>query len=213
MKKLLSTLILTTSFILCIHCTVFSQSLTRLGNSNFPINDNTNIAPVAALNSGWQINGIGKIITIVPHPTIATTLYTTTGSGGIYITTNSGTSWTPLHGSFLPGVQFGCLAIDPGNTNIMYAGSGEPSYAQIYGWGGYGTFKTTNAGLTWTQINMGMGNLVVLDVLINPSNTMEVVAATNNGIYKSSDAGSSWRCSYVISRFLDTTGSDAGKRE
>lgn len=170
----------------------FSQSLTRVGNANFPINDNTSIAPVSAINSGWQINGIGKIITIVPHPSISTTLYATTGSGGIFKTTNSGTSWLPVSGSFLPGVQFGALAIDPGNTNIMYAGSGEPSYAQIYGWGGYGTFKSTDAGTSWTQINVGMGNVVVLDILINPINTLELIAATNNGIFKSTNAGASW---------------------
>ncbi len=192
MKKLFFPLLLTTCFIIFDLSTGSTQSLTRIGNSNFPINDNTSAAPTSAINSGWQINGIGKIITIVPHPTITTTLYATTGSGGIYITTNSGTNWSPLHGSFLPGVQFGCLSIDPTNTNIMYAGSGEPSYAQIYGWGGYGTFKSTNAGLTWTQINTGMGNLVVLDVLVNPSNTQEILAATNNGIYKSSDAGTNW---------------------
>lgn len=170
----------------------FTQSLTQIGNSNFPINDNTSSNPTSAINSGWQINGIGKIITIIPHPTIVTTLYACTGSGGIFVTTNSGTSWAPVSGSFLPGVQFGSLAIDPVNPNIMYAGSGEPSYAQIYGWGGYGTFKSTNSGATWTQINSGMGNVVVLDVLINPANNQQLVAATNNGIFKSTDAGSSW---------------------
>ena len=192
MKKFYSRLFLITCFILSDPSTGSTQSLTRLGNGNFPINDNTSAAPVSAINSGWQINGIGKIIAIVPHPTVTTTLFATTGSGGIYITTNSGTNWSPLHGSFLPGVQLGCLAIDPSNTNIMYAGSGEPSYAQIYGWGGYGTFKSTDAGANWTQINLGMGNLVVLDILVNPANTQEIVAATNNGIFKSTDAGSNW---------------------
>ncbi len=171
---------------------VHAQTLTQVGNSNFPVNDNTSAAPTSAINSGWQINGMGKIITVVPHPNISTTLYACTGSGGIFVTANSGTSWSPLQGSFLPGVQFGSLAIDPVTANIMYAGSGEPSYAQIYGWGGYGTFKSVNGGISWTQINSGMGNVVVLDLLINPANTQQLVAATNNGIYKSTDAGASW---------------------
>lgn len=192
MKKIVHLALLIICFVSFTQNTVFSQSLTQVGNSNFPINDNISGAPTSALNSGWQINGIGKIITIVQHPTLVTTLYTCTSSGGIYITTNSGANWSPLHGSFLPGVQFGCLAIDPSNTNIMYAGSGEPSFAQIYGWGGYGTFKSTNGGASWTQINVGMGNVVVLDILVNPINTLEIVAATNNGIFKSTDAGASW---------------------
>ena len=173
-------------------CTTLSQSLVAIGNTNFPINDNTSIAPVSALNSGWQINGIGKIITIVPHPSTVTTLFACTASGGIYKSTNSGTSWLPVSGSFLPGVQFGCLSIDPTNTNIMYAGTGEPSYAQTYGWGGFGTFKSTDGGASWTQMNTGMGNLVVLDILVNPSNTAEVVACTNNGIFKTTNSGTSW---------------------
>ena len=192
MNKIYSLAFLIACFIVVDPSIGFSQSLTQVGNSNFPINDNTSVAPTSAINSGWQINGIGKIITIVQHPTLTTTLYACTSSGGLYITTNSGTSWSPMHGSFLPGVQFGCLAIDPGNTNIMYAGSGEPSYAQVYGWGGYGTFKSTNGGVSWTQINTGMGNVVVLDVIVNPANTQEIVAATNNGIFKSSNAGASW---------------------
>ena len=162
----------------------FTQSLVPVGNTNFPINDNTSAAPTSAINSGWQINGFGKIITIVPHPSITTTLYACTGSGGIFVSTNSGTNWSPMNGSFLPGVQFGCIAIDPSNTNIMYAGTGEPSYAQTYGWGGYGVFKSTNAGASWTQMNSGMGNLVVLNMLINPANTQEIVIEHGNESYK-----------------------------
>ena len=170
----------------------FTQSLVPVGNTNFPINDNTSAAPTSAINSGWQINGFGKIITIVPHPSVNTTLYACTGSGGIFVTTNSGSNWSPVSGSFLPGVQFGCVAIDPSNSNTMYAGTGEPSYAQTYGWGGYGTFKSTDAGANWTQINAGMGNVVVLNLLINPANTQVIVAATSNGIFKSTNAGVNW---------------------
>lgn len=168
------------------------QSLIAFGNTNFPVNDNTSVAPTAAINGGWQINGIGKIIKIVPHPSITTTLYACSASGGIFITTNSGTTWTPLTGSFLPGVQFGCLAIDPGNTNIMYAGTGEPTYAQVYGWSGYGVFKSTDGGASWSVMNSGMGNLVVLDIIMNPSNTQELVACTKDGIFKTTNGGTNW---------------------
>ncbi len=172
--------------------TAQGQALVPIGNTNFPINDNTSIAPVAAINGGWQINGIGKIIKIVPHPSTATTLYACSASGGIYISTNSGTSWAPISGSFLPGVQFGCLAIDPANTQIMYAGSGERTYAQIYGWSGLGAFKSIDGGVTWVQINATMGNVVVSDIIINPANTQEVVACTRNGIYKTTNGGGTW---------------------
>lgn len=171
---------------------VMGQALVPMGNTNFPINDNTSSAPTAAINGGWQINGIGKVTKLVPHPATATTLYACSASGGIFISTNSGNSWAPVSGSFLPGVQFGCLAIDPTNTQIMYAGSGERTYAQVYGWGGLGAFKSTDGGVTWVQINATMGNVVVSDIIINPANTQEVVACTRNGIYKTTNGGGAW---------------------
>jgi hypothetical protein len=191
MKKIYS-LIIIICFSLLVPSSLFSQSLVALGNTNFPINDNTSTAPVAAINGGWQINGIGKVVKIVPHPSIATTLYACSASGGIFITTNSGNSWLPVGGSFMPGVQFGCLAIDPVNPLIFYAGTGEPTYAQNYSWGGYGVFKSADGGITWMQINNTMGNTVVADIIINPANSQELVACTTNGIYKSINSGNTW---------------------
>ncbi|MES2772617.1 MAG: T9SS type A sorting domain-containing protein [Bacteroidota bacterium] len=192
MKKIFFTSVL----FYCVYLSVLpganAQSLVPVGNTSFPVNDNHSAATGAALNTGWQINGIGKIVVIVKHPSILTKLYACSASGGIFVSTNSGTSWTPLTGSFLPGVQFGCLSIDPANVNIMYAGTGEPSYAQTYGWGGLGTFKSLDGGVTWTQTNTGMGNVVVQDILVNPLNTQEVIACTSVGIYKSVNAGGSW---------------------
>ena len=189
-KRIIVSIILAVNIYFSLNC--FSQSLVPVGNPNFPINDNTSSAPVAAINPGWEINGMGKIIKIVPHPTILSTLYACSGSGGIFVSTNSGALWTSLSGSFSPGVQFGSLAIDPTNPAVMYAGTGEPTFAQTYGWSGYGVFKTLDGGSTWSISNAGMGNVVVLDLLINSANSLIVVACTTNGIYKSINGGQNW---------------------
>jgi hypothetical protein len=192
MKLYICSRIVIFCFLISFFVASMGQSLVMIGNTNFPINDNTSSAPVAAINGGWQINGIGKIIKIVPHPSILTTLYACSASGGIFVSNNSAVSWTGLSGSFLPGVQFGCLAIDPLTPSVLYAGTGEPTYAQQYGWGGFGVFKSTNGGATWIQVNNTMGNVLVSDLVINPANTQEVVATTRNGIYKTTNGGSTW---------------------
>ncbi len=171
---------------------IFSQSVSQVGNSDFPINDNTVSAPVAAINGGWQINGLGKVNRLVTKPGTTTTLYACTASGGFYITTNSGATWSPVGGSFMPGVQFSCLSIDPGNTNVMYAGTGEESYSQKYAWSGLGVFKSLDGGATWSAISTGMGSIVVLDLYLNPANTQQLVAATREGIFRSTNGGTSW---------------------
>ena len=52
----------------------------------------------------------------------------------------------------------GALAIDQGNSNIIYYGTGEATYsaASYYG---RGLLKSTNGGNTWTNYTSGLGNL------------------------------------------------------
>lgn len=169
---------------------VLAQSQSPMGSSVFPVNDNYSGSVTAAVNGGWQINGFGKVSKIVPYSTGI--LFACTASGGIYKSTDAGNNWTSISGSFLPGVQMNSMAVDPLNSNIMYAGTGEISYAEVYGWGGYGVFKSTDAGITWSISNSGMGNQVVTEVLINQSNASHIVASAENGIYKSVNSGATW---------------------
>ena len=119
-------------------------------------------------------------------------IYTCSASGGIYNTTDGGANWTPCAGTFMPGEQMGCLAIDPSNNNSMYAGTGEPTYAEQYGWSGFGVVKSVDGGATWASQNNGMGNKVVYDLIMNKANTSELVAYCSDGIYKTTNGGLNW---------------------
>src|SRR5262249_38702206 len=81
------------------------------------------------------------------------------------------------------------LVIDPGNTNIIYAGSDSG-----------GVFKSTNAGSNWTPINNGLINPRAITLVINPKNASILYAGTFTfsdeiigGVYKSTDGGNNWR--------------------
>jgi hypothetical protein len=161
-----------------------------MGSNNFPINDNNSGAVPAALNTGWQINGFGKVNKIIRSS--PSTLYGLSASGGIYKSNNSGVNWYSISGSFLPGVQMNALSIDPLDTNILYAGTGEVSYAAAYGWGGYGIFKSIDGGSTWNVSNAGMGNIVVFDILVNKNNRAQIVACGSTGLFLSVDSGANW---------------------
>jgi photosystem II stability/assembly factor-like uncharacterized protein len=84
------------------------------------------------------------------------------------------------------------LAVDPRNSSVVYAGTGEG-----------GVWKTTDAGATWTALTDQQSSLAIGSITLDPNNpdivyvgTGEGLAATDqydgNGILKSTDAGHTW---------------------
>jgi len=188
LKFPLGILIFFASIIIGVNCQ--AQTQVPMGSDNFPVNDNFNGSVTAAVNSGWQVNGFGKVNKLVRVS--PTTLYGLSASGGIYKSYNNGSVWFSLSGSFLPGVQMNALSIDPLDTNILYAGTGEVSYAATYGWGAYGVFKSTDGGASWNTSNTGMGNIIVADILVDKNNRTNIVACGSTGLYLSTNSGAQW---------------------
>ncbi len=75
-----------------------------------------------------------------------------------------------------------------GNTSIMYAAAES---------GGF--FKTTDQGLNWTQIGLGMNFGGIDAVVIHPTNPDIVLVGNNNYIYRSIDGGDTWATSLNVS--------------
>lgn len=133
------------------------------------------------------------------HPTQPNTLWIGSASGGIWKTTNGGTSWQPLD-DFLPSLAIGCMAIDPTNPDILYAGTGEGFFETVEGSSntaairGAGILRTTDGGATWSQLP-GTATpdwYFVNRLAINPANPQILLAATGTGIYRSTTGGDTW---------------------
>ena len=146
----------------------------------------------------------GRVRAIAVHPTDPNTVYIGAAAGGIWKTTNGGSSWTNI-GDNLASLSYGAIAIDPANPNNVYAGAGEILYNfSTIVYDGQGLFKSTNAGTTWTQITHGFGNVTHFGALqVSPHNSNIVFAALgsgyyyrgnlgNEGIWRSTDAGNTW---------------------
>jgi hypothetical protein len=54
----------------------------------------------------------------------ANLVYVGTAAGGVWKTTNGGTTWAPLFDK-QPTLSIGDLALEPGNPDVIYAGTGE----------------------------------------------------------------------------------------
>ncbi len=145
----------------------------------------------------WQSLGPGNVggrtRSLVIDPVNPDVMYAAAVAGGIWKTTNGGTSWAPLD-DFLANIAVTCMAIDPSNPNILYAGTGE-GFFNADGVRGAGIFKTTDAGAHWTRLAATINNanfFFVNDIVVSPANTQHLYAATRNGVFRSLDGGTSW---------------------
>ncbi|AWB68914.1 hypothetical protein C2869_04185 [Saccharobesus litoralis] len=105
------------------------------------------------------------------------------------------------------GKRLGDLAVDPNNDNIWYIGAGDfwnvkENHRSINKLGGdklnyadYGyILKTSNKGKTWQKISKGLpSDLDVGKIIVNPTRSQHLLAATNKGLMQSTDGGMSWQ--------------------
>ncbi len=149
-------------------------------------------------------NVSGRVRALAVHPTDQNTVYIGAASGGIWKTTNGGSSWADI-GYTMESLSFGAIAIDPANPNNVYAGAGEARYLfNKVTYDGAGLFKSTNGGTSWTNITNGFGTITHFsDIVVSPHNSNFILAALgsgywflggpgNEGIWRSTDAGTTW---------------------
>jgi len=160
-----------------------------------------------SVNSGFP-TASGRVTAIAVDPSDATgqTVYIGGAAGGVWKTTNGGTSWTVLTDT-QPSLAIGSITIDPNNHNTIYVGTGEENFNGDAYYGA-GILKSTDGGTTWTQMGASTfarvlgpqtGGALIGQIAVQPGNSNNVLAAvsffvggTVGGIYRSTDAGVTW---------------------
>ncbi len=140
------------------------------------------------INASGQVNGIGRVCQIKFHATNPQKMYAVSASGGLWISSDTASSWVKTGTDNIASSACASACIDYTNDNIIYLGTGDPNY---YGTD-FGIWKSIDGGQTWSQSTTGMGNRLAVEILMDPTNNNVLVAATDNGIYKSTNAAASW---------------------
>ncbi len=160
--------------------------------------------PLARAIRGLRFRSIGpavisgRISDVAVHPTDKKTWYVGTASGGLWKTTNAGTSFSPIFDDE-DSYSIGVVAIDPANPNVVWVGSGENNAQRSVAYGD-GVYKSVDGGRTWR--NVGLPNSEHIGkILIDPRNSDVVYVAAqgpvfngggDRGLYKTTDGGESW---------------------
>lgn len=133
----------------------------------------------------------GRTRTLVIHPQNPEVLWAGAAGGGVWRSDDGGASWRALD-DFLPDLAVGSLALNPSDPNEIYCGTGEGVF-NIDALDGVGIFKSSDGGLTWTQLPATASWSSVNRIAVSPSDGNVILAATRfGGIQRSTDAGATW---------------------
>ncbi|MEI6090126.1 MAG: T9SS type A sorting domain-containing protein [bacterium] len=150
------------------------------------------VAPTYEPRSG---HGIGRVNCVAFHPTNPNILWIGTPGGGVWKSENSGQSWIP-QSDFLQTLSISHIAVDPTNANVLYICTGDYDTGGMSSSASMGVFKSIDGGNSWTMTNLiseaTFKRSMLRKLIINPSNTNQLITAGTNGIWKSSDAGDTW---------------------
>ena len=122
---------------------------------------------------------------------------------GVYRTDDGGKSWTNM--GLKESEHIGDIVIDPRDTNVVYVAAQGPLWKSG---GDRGLYKTTDGGATWERVLHISDDTGINEVHMDPRNPDVLYASSyqrrrhvwtlinggpETGIYKSTDAGATWR--------------------
>ncbi len=175
-------------------------------------------APAHPLLQGFRWRSIGptgqggRVDDLAVHPEDTRIFYAGFATGGLWKTTNNGTTFESIFDSYETH-SIGALAIAPSAPSVLYVGTGEANNRQSSSFG-YGVYKSTDGGATFTNVGLRETQSIAR-VIVHPANPDVVwVAAVGHlfgpnverGVFKSSDGGETWR--HVLAVDEDTGATD-----
>ncbi|HEX2251806.1 MAG TPA: glycosyl hydrolase [Thermoanaerobaculia bacterium] len=159
----------------------------------------------AATFAGLELRGIGpalmsgRIADVAIDPRDQATWYVAVGSGGVWKTTNSGTTWESVfdgQGSY----SIGDVALDPSNPDTVWVGTGENVGGRHVGYGD-GVYRSRDGGKSWQRVGLEASEHIGT-VWVDPRDSDTVLVAAqgplwsaggDRGLYKTTDGGATWR--------------------
>ena len=151
----------------------------------------------------------GRVADVVGIPSPSRTFFVAAAGGGIWKSTNAGTTFRPVFDNY-PVVSMGALAIAPSDTMQVWAGTGEQNSRNTIEPGG-GIYKSTDGGLTWKLMGLEKTQHIGR-IAVHPTNPNVVYVAAlgaawksnpERGVYKTEDGGATWK---LVKSINDKTG-------
>lgn len=135
--------------------------------------------------------GHGRVNTIAFDPITDQKIYVGTAGGGFWKTSDGGTTWTTTTDA-LGSLGVSAIVVDYSNPDIIYIGTGDGDAGDNYS---IGILKSTDGGATFSPTGLNWStssNYLIRRIVMDPSDPNVLLAATSNGIYKTTNGGTTW---------------------
>lgn len=152
----------------------------------------------------------GRSVAVAGHPTDSPVFYFGSTGGGVWKTTNGGTTWRNVTDGYVNSSSVGAIAVAASDPNVLYVGMGESCIRGNVTFGD-GVYKSTDGGETWGHLGLEATRHIAR-VRVHPTNPDVVYVAAlghafgpnpERGIYRSKDGGKTWE---PILQVSDRTG-------
>lgn len=142
--------------------------------------------------SNARVNVTGRVTSIIVDKTDPKIIYLGAAQGGVWKTIDGGKNWVPKSDNEI-SLAVGAMAMDPANHQVLYVGTGEGNFSGDSYYGN-GVLKSVNGGDTWTLLgDATFSGARFCRICINPSTPTILFAATDVGLYRSTDGGNNWK--------------------
>ncbi len=160
-------------------------------------------SPRALRGLRWRLVGPfrgGRAVAVTGDPNERNTFYFGSVNGGVWKTTNGGTSWRNLTDGVSNISSVGAIAVAPSDDNVIYVGGGEADLREDWTYGD-GMYRSTDAGHTWAHLGLDDARHIAR-IVIDPRDPDRVLVAAMGhasgpnamrGVYRTTDGGTTWQ--------------------
>jgi len=175
-----------------------------LASTTFAQNGGTPKSPFEEAFSRLEYRSIGpaamggRVADVEGVPGDPNVVYVASASGGLWKTTNGGTTWKPIF-ERQGTISLGDIALAPSNPEVVWVGTGETNVRNSVSFGD-GVYKSTDGGKTWQH--MGLTDTERISaIVINPQNPDIVYIGAlghafgpneERGVFMTTDGGKTW---------------------
>ncbi len=143
--------------------------------------------PFNHVNTASWSHGQGRVNAIVEDPNDANTIYIGAPDGGLWRSTDAGSTWEPLIDDF-SRLGISDIVVDFNDSQTIYIATGDADGGDAQA---IGVWKSTDGGANWGEVGDINSNRIY-KIEMDPDDSDRLLAATNDGLYRTTNGGTTW---------------------